>query len=145
VGDKARSLRRHFTDRFRDPRKTVGERFVWDYWYLESAAGAVQYSLMRTPAEMFFPERLYRQVSAVYNNNQCASRPLGVSFMSCPSSRVISQLLRLKSSSYTTSYTRFAHQIEDSLLDYGSTVLGCRAISPIWLSYYVDGCRQVSF
>jgi hypothetical protein len=29
------------------------------------------------------------------------------------------------------------------LLAYGESKLGCRAISPIWMSYYVDGCSQV--
>lgn len=33
--------------------------------------------------------------------------------------------------------------LEDALISYGETHLGCRAISPIWMSYYVDGCVQV--
>jgi len=33
-------------------------------------------------------------------------------------------------------------QLEDSLIEYGERVLGCRGISPIWLSFYTDGCRQ---
>jgi len=33
-------------------------------------------------------------------------------------------------------------QLEDSLIEYGERVLGCRAISPVWLSFYTDGCRQ---
>ena len=33
--------------------------------------------------------------------------------------------------------------LEDSLISYGESRLGCRAISPIWMSYYVDGCSQV--
>mmetsp|Transcript_33891 Transcript_33891/g.54907 ORF Transcript_33891/g.54907 Transcript_33891/m.54907 type:complete len:274 (-) Transcript_33891:261-1082(-) len=32
--------------------------------------------------------------------------------------------------------------LEDALLEYGQKKLGCRSITPIWLSYYVDGCRQ---
>lgn len=32
--------------------------------------------------------------------------------------------------------------LEDALISYGETHLGCRAISPIWMSYYVDGCVQ---
>ena len=32
--------------------------------------------------------------------------------------------------------------LQDALLAYGEATLGCRAISPIWLSYYVDGCVQ---
>ena len=31
----------------------------------------------------------------------------------------------------------------DALQEYGEQQLGCRGISPVWLSYYVDGCRQV--
>ena len=31
----------------------------------------------------------------------------------------------------------------DALQEFGEQQLGCRGISPVWLSYYVDGCRQV--
>lgn len=77
------------TCRFKNPLHTTGERFVWDYWHVPD-----QYTLLRTPADQFFPEEQYQQ-------------------------------------------------LEDALLDYGEEQLGCRGISPIWLSYYVDGCRQV--
>eukprot|EP00882_Tetradesmus_deserticola_P023752 GHRQ01025863.1.p2 GENE.GHRQ01025863.1~~GHRQ01025863.1.p2 ORF type:complete len:186 (+),score=52.74 GHRQ01025863.1:828-1385(+) len=33
-------------------------------------------------------------------------------------------------------------QLVDALLDYGEKQLGCRAISPVWMSYYIDGCGQ---
>lgn len=33
-------------------------------------------------------------------------------------------------------------QLQDALLSYGESQLGCRAISPIWMSYYIDGCVQ---
>jgi hypothetical protein len=33
--------------------------------------------------------------------------------------------------------------LEDALLEFSEQELGCRGISPLWLSYYVDGCRQV--
>lgn len=78
------------TCRFADPLHASGERFVWDYWHVPD-----QYTLLRTPADQFFPEESYQQ-------------------------------------------------LEDALLEYGEEQLGCRGISPIWLSYYVDGCRQVS-
>lgn len=32
--------------------------------------------------------------------------------------------------------------LEDALISFGEQRLGCRGISPIWLSYYIDGCRQ---
>lgn len=32
--------------------------------------------------------------------------------------------------------------LEDALIAFGEQHLGCRAISPIWMSYYVDGCVQ---
>lgn len=57
-----------------------------------SCSSSGQYTLHRTPAQSFFPERVYKQV-------------------------------------------------EDALLKFGQEQLGCRALSPIWLSYYVDGCR----
>ena len=76
--------------RFSNPLHTTGQRFVWDYWHVPN-----QYTLLRTPADQFFPEDHYQQ-------------------------------------------------LEDGLLDYGEQQLGCRGISPIWLSYYVDGCRQVT-
>ncbi|KAL4425742.1 hypothetical protein ABPG75_009758 [Micractinium tetrahymenae] len=33
-------------------------------------------------------------------------------------------------------------RLEDALVEYGERQLGCRGISPIWLSYYVHGHRQ---
>lgn len=32
--------------------------------------------------------------------------------------------------------------LEDALLEYGEEQLGCKAISTVWMSYYVDGCVQ---
>ncbi len=63
---------------------------MWDYWHVPD-----QYTLLRTPADQFFPEEAYQQ-------------------------------------------------LEDALLEYGEEHLGCRGMSPVWLSYYVDGCRQVT-
>lgn len=60
---------------------------MWDYWHVPG-----QYTLLRTPAESFFPEPLYRDLEA-------------------------------------------------QLLDHAMS-LGCRALTPVWLSYYVEGCRQ---
>lgn len=34
------------------------------------------------------------------------------------------------------------NQLEDELIAFGEQQLGCRGISPIWLSNYVDGCFQ---
>ena len=65
------------------------DRFVWDYWHVPN-----QYTLIRTPAEDFFPRSMFES-------------------------------------------------LEDALLSYGENKLGCRSISPVWLSYYVDGCSQV--
>ena len=76
--------------RFANPLDLTAERFVWDYWHVPD-----QYTLLRTPADQFFPEEAYQQ-------------------------------------------------LEDALLEYGEEHLGCRGMSPVWLSYYVDGCRQVS-
>ena len=33
-------------------------------------------------------------------------------------------------------------QLVDSLISFGEERLGCRAISPIWCSYYIEGCLQ---
>ena len=33
-------------------------------------------------------------------------------------------------------------RLEADLISYGERALGCRAISPVWMSYYVDGCVQ---
>lgn len=33
--------------------------------------------------------------------------------------------------------------LEDALLEYGETQLGCRGMSPAWVACYTDGCRQV--
>jgi len=79
--------RAHFEERFADPRSFEG-RFVWDYWHVPG-----QYTLMRTPAEEFFPEEVYGELEA-------------------------------------------------ALLEFGQQNLGCQSISPIWLSYYISGCKQ---
>lgn len=84
----ASALRKVFDQRFAAPRQGSMERFVWDYWHVPQ-----QYTLVRTPAQNYFPEILYKQF-----------------------------LL--------------------SLLKWGEANLGCRAISPPWLSFYVDGCSQ---
>src|SRR4051794_11179764 len=49
----AYQLRDHFESQFLDT--TSPERFVWDYWYV-----ADQYRLHRTPADYYFPERLWK-------------------------------------------------------------------------------------
>ena len=48
-------LRRHFESSFGDPYQARSERFCWDYW---SVPG--QYRLLRTPAESFFPDPIFR-------------------------------------------------------------------------------------
>ncbi len=50
----ARAMRAHFEDRFKDPRATSADRFVWDYWHVPG-----QYTALRTPAYHFFPKKLY--------------------------------------------------------------------------------------
>lgn len=52
---EAKNLRKVFEDRFKDPRKTNGDRFVWDYWYVQN-----QYQLVRTPAYHYFPEKMFK-------------------------------------------------------------------------------------
>lgn len=84
----AKKLRNEFDTRFKDPRQTTADRFVWDYWHVPE-----QYTLVRTSAQTFFAPQLIQN------------------FML-------------------------------ELLAWGQENLGCRAISPPWLSYYVDGCRQ---
>ena len=48
-----------------------------------------------------------------------------------------------------SSYVLLSHEqalqrrLEDGLLAFGEGALGCRGISQVWLSYYVDGMRQV--
>ena len=32
--------------------------------------------------------------------------------------------------------------LTDALTQYGQERLGCRTISPPWLSFYIDGCEQ---
>jgi len=86
--DTAADLRGLYDKRFEDPRETHPERFLWDYWHVPE-----QYTLMRTPAHVFFPEDMYQQ-------------------------------------------------LEDALLEYGQEVLGCRSLTHVWLSYYIDGCEQ---
>jgi hypothetical protein len=50
----ARALRRHFEQRFSNPRAATADRFVWDFWHVPG-----QYTALRTPAWTFFPKGLY--------------------------------------------------------------------------------------
>jgi len=84
----ASKLRQYFESQFSNPKETRSERFVWDYWHVPD-----QYTLMRTPAYHYFPQKLY------------------MSF-------------------------------HKSLVAWGRRTLGCWDISPPWLSYYIDGCKQ---
>lgn len=52
---KADQLRAHFDERFADPREARGDRFVWDFWHVPG-----QYTLLRTPAHLYFPQKLYQ-------------------------------------------------------------------------------------
>ena len=49
-----RALRRHFEERFADPRSATQGRFAWDYWHVPG-----QYTALRTPAWTYFPKALY--------------------------------------------------------------------------------------
>lgn len=49
----ARDLRRVFDERFADPLRSHSLRFQWDYWH------HAEYTLLRTPAYTYFPEKLY--------------------------------------------------------------------------------------
>jgi hypothetical protein len=51
---EAPKLRTHFEERFAEPREADGGRFVWDYWHVPG-----QYTLLRTPAWLYFPKPLY--------------------------------------------------------------------------------------
>ncbi len=84
----AKKLRAVFDRRFRDPKETRSDRFVWDYWHVPD-----QYTFVRTPAYHYFPKSIYQK------------------------------------------FHKF-------LLEWGRRNLGCRDLSPPWLSYYVDGCYQ---
>lgn len=84
----AGQLRQYFESQFQNPKETRSERFVWDYWHVPD-----QYTLVRTPAYHYFPEKLYMD-------------------------------------------------FHKSLVHWGRRTLGCWDISPPWLSYYVDGCKQ---
>lgn len=81
-------LREAFESRFRDPKAAQSDRFVWDFWHVPD-----QYTLVRTPADHFFPAKPY----------QAFLRDLG-------------------------------HWARENL--------GCTAITPPWLSYYIEGCEQ---
>ncbi|MEZ0390698.1 MAG: hypothetical protein ACAH59_00685 [Pseudobdellovibrionaceae bacterium] len=84
----AKKLRSFFDSQFANPKETSSKRFVWDYWHVPD-----QYTLHRTPAYHYFPQKLYMD-------------------------------------------------FHKSLLMWGRRTLGCWDISPPWLSYYVDGCKQ---
>ncbi len=84
----AKALRAAFDARFADPKQTRSDRFVWDFWNVPD-----QYTLLRTPADHFFPAKAYQAFLA-------------------------------------------------ELGSWASSNLGCTAITPPWLSYYIEGCEQ---
>ena len=51
----ASSLRAVYDERFKDPKKADSRRFVWDFWHVPD-----QYTLVRTPAKYFFPQKQWR-------------------------------------------------------------------------------------
>lgn len=53
---RANGLRSHFEDCFSDGRSTAPERFIWDFWHIKE-----QYRHLRTPAEDFFPEKIFQE------------------------------------------------------------------------------------
>lgn len=85
---QADNLRTFFESQFANNKSTDSKRFVWDYWHVPD-----QYTLVRTPAYHYFPEKMYMA-------------------------------------------------FHRHLLMWGRKNLGCWDISPPWLSYYVDGCKQ---
>jgi len=85
---QASKMRNFFVSQFSDPKKTESKRFVWDYWHVPD-----QYTLMRTPAYHYFPQKMYMD-------------------------------------------------FHKSLVMWGRHNLGCWDISPPWLSYYINGCKQ---
>lgn len=84
----AKPLRAAFDGRFADPKQARSDRFVWDFWNVPD-----QYTLLRTPADHFFPR---------------------------------------------AAYAKFLGELGQ----WASATLGCTAITPPWLSYYVEGCEQ---
>jgi hypothetical protein len=56
---EVRAARAVFDERFADPRRATGDRFVWDWWHVPG-----QYTQLRTPAWQYFPARLYRALHA---------------------------------------------------------------------------------
>jgi hypothetical protein len=53
---EAEALRAVFDDRFAEPRRARGDRFVWDWWHVPE-----QYTHLRTPAWTYFPRALYER------------------------------------------------------------------------------------
>lgn len=53
---EAERLRGVFDERFAEPRRARGDRFVWDWWHVPG-----QYTHLRTPAWTYFPRGLYEQ------------------------------------------------------------------------------------
>lgn len=51
---EAKSLRSEFDRKFANPLEGSSDRFVWDYWHVPG-----QYSLCRTPADHYFPEKAF--------------------------------------------------------------------------------------
>jgi hypothetical protein len=79
--ERANELRGVFDARMEDPLRVDPERFVWDYWHVPN-----QYTLLRTPAEDYFGETLYRELEdalLAYGKNELGCSSITPVWMSC--------------------------------------------------------------
>ncbi|KAG5182628.1 hypothetical protein JKP88DRAFT_348815 [Tribonema minus] len=130
---QAAQLRGVFDERFSKPREGTAERFVWDWWHVPE-----QYTLMRTPAEEYFgPEyTLMRTPAEEYFGPE-------YTLMRTPAEEYFGPeytLMRTPAEEYFG--PEGFEALTAALCKFGQEQLGCRAISPPWLSVYIDGCEQ---
>jgi hypothetical protein len=140
----AADLRAVFDSRFEDPRKTSRERFLWDYWHVEN-----QYTLHRTQAGRARDQGGGRGVAR--RSAAVGAPPAALAWGGLqPLAPGPPPPARARPETPAASCNRAGRppppqaaayfpkplyrRLESDLLAYGERNLGCRSISPIWMS-----------
>ncbi|KAK9838256.1 hypothetical protein WJX81_000606 [Elliptochloris bilobata] len=77
----AAALREHFDKRFANPLEARADRFCWDFWHVEN-----QYTLLRTPADRFFPRVQYEALEDAlleFGERQLGCRGMSPAWVAC--------------------------------------------------------------
>lgn len=157
----AAALRGVFDQRFADPRAMHPERMLWDWWHVPD-----QYTLIRTQVGAGAgagaggwgvgppgatrscacggtTELRRTQHSGHHTHRQrCGALPHNPPPTPSPPPAAPASRDGQPPQAQVYFPEPLYARLEDALLAYGESQLGCRGMTPIWMSYYVDGCVQ---